>query len=384
MSVVKALAGHTLPAVVVDLDAFDRNVDRHVAALAGLPLRVATKSLRVAALIQRVVDRAGGAVRGLLAYSAREAVKLAERGFSDILVAYPTFDRAELAAVARTEGISLAVDCAAGIDRVAAAGVEAGVSVPVVIDVDMSLEVVGLHLGVRRSPVRTPEEAVALARHIAKTEGVRLDGVLAYEAQIAGLADRGPAVRVFKRASMKEVTSRRKAIAEALRADGHELRLVNGGGVGSLDVTTAETGVDEVAAGSGFYKPHLFDGYRSPFVRSLEPACFFALPVVRLSAPGFVTCLGGGYVASGSVGRDKQPQPFEPAGLRLLDAEMAGEVQTPLAVPGDVALQLGDAVLFRHAKAGEIMERFARVELFQGDRIVEHVATYRGESWSFF
>src|SRR6185503_1701213 len=182
---------------------------------------------------------------------------------------------------ARTEGISLAVDCAAGIDRVAAAGVEAGVSVPVVIDVDMSLEVVGLHLGVRRSPVRTPEEAVALARHIAKTEGVRLDGVLAYEAQIAGLADRGPAVRVFKRASMKEVTSRRKAIAD-------ELRLVNGGGVGSLDVTTAETGVDEVAAGSGFYKPHLFDGYRSPFVRSLEPACFFALPVVRLSAPGFV------------------------------------------------------------------------------------------------
>jgi D-serine deaminase-like pyridoxal phosphate-dependent protein len=236
---------------------------------------------------------------------------------------------------------------------------------------------------VRRSPVRTPEAALALARHAAGARGVKLDGILAYEAQIAGLADRGPMVRLFKRTSMKEVAARRLAIVEALRADGHELRVVNGGGVGSIEITTAATGVNEIAAGSGFYKPHLFDGYRSPFLRSLEPSCFFALPVVR-AQPGFVTCLGGGYVASGEVGRDKQPLPFAPAGLRMIDAEMAGEVQTPLAVPGDVALKLGDVVLFRAAKAGEIMERFAHVLLVQGGEVVGETPTYRGEGWSFF
>jgi D-serine deaminase-like pyridoxal phosphate-dependent protein len=383
MSVVKALAGRTLPAVVVDLDAFDRNVERHVAALGDLPLRVATKSLRVAALIQRVVDRAAGQVRGLLCYSAREAVKLAERGFRDLLVAYPTVDVGELAAVAGVPEVTLAVDCADGVDRVAAAGAQAGVEIRVVLDLDMSYEVAGLHLGVRRSPVRTPEAALALARHAAGARGVKLDGILAYEAQIAGLADRGPMVRLFKRTSMKEVAARRLAIVEALRADGHELRVVNGGGVGSIEITTAATGVNEIAAGSGFYKPHLFDGYRSPFLRSLEPSCFFALPVVR-AQPGFVTCLGGGYVASGEVGRDKQPLPFAPAGLRMIDAEMAGEVQTPLAVPGDVALKLGDVVLFRAAKAGEIMERFAHVLLVQGGEVVGETPTYRGEGWSFF
>jgi D-serine deaminase-like pyridoxal phosphate-dependent protein len=380
MSVVKALDGTALPAVVVDLDAFDRNVDRHLTALAGrgTPLRIATKSLRVPALIRRVLDRGGEIVRGLLCYSAREAVALHVRGFRDLLVAYPVVDPAELDAIAATGDITLAVDSVAGVGRVAAAGVRAGRPVPVVLDLDMSYEILHLHLGVRRSALRTPAQAVALARHIAASSGAVLVGLLAYEAQVAGLADRGLGIRWFKRASMNDVARRRRTIADALRQDGHTLSILNGGGVGSLDVTTAETGVNEIASGSGFYKPHLFDHYRSPFVRSLEPACFFALPVTRV-APGFVTCQGGGYVASGPIGDDRGPIPVAPEGLRLLRSEGVGEVQTPLAVPHDSPLGLGDPVLFRHAKAGEIMEHFSEVLLVSGGRIVDRVATYRGD-----
>jgi D-serine deaminase-like pyridoxal phosphate-dependent protein len=182
---------------------------------------------------------------------------------------------------------------------------------------------------------------------------------------------------------MRDVTERRSAIVRAIRARGVELAFVNGGGTGSIDVTGKESGVTEISAGSGFLKPLLFDGYESPFVRSLEPACFFALEITRRPAPGIVTCFGGGYVASGAAGPDKLPRPVLPAGLELLAAEGAGEVQTPVAGRAADALELGAPVLFRHAKAGELMERFDRMLIVEGERVVERVPTYRGEGWCF-
>jgi D-serine deaminase-like pyridoxal phosphate-dependent protein len=179
---------------------------------------------------------------------------------------------------------------------------------------------------------------------------------------------------------------RRVAIADALRKDGFELALVNGGGTGSLDSTTPESGVTEVAAGSGLFKPHLFDYYKSAYMRELEPAAFFALEIVRRPSATVVTCGGGGYIASGSAGPDKAPLPWLPRDLRLLPMEMAGEVQTPLESkvdPREDPLMLGAPVVFRHAKAGELMERFREVLLLHDGRIVDRVPTYRGLGWCF-
>ena len=156
---------------------------------------------------------------------------------------------------------------------------------------------------------------------------------------------------------------------------------MNGGGTGSLDTTTRATGVTESTAGSAFLKPHLFDYYSNAHVRALEPAAFFALEVTRRPAPDIVTCLGGGYVASGPPGIDKVPRPWLPRGLELLGAEMCGEVQTPLS--GGASLALGDPVIFRHAKAGELAERFDRYLLVQDGRVAREVATYRGEGRCF-
>jgi D-serine deaminase-like pyridoxal phosphate-dependent protein len=394
-----ALSGERLPAAFVDLDALDRNLDRHVAMVRprGTPLRIATKSIRVVAILRRLLERGGDALRGLMCFSVEEAEWLAEQGFDDLLVAYPPWQASDMERVARLAAagktVRIVLDAREAIDRADAFGRAAGVRVPIVLCLDMGLVALGgrVFLGVRRSPLRTPDEVLALARHALDRPGVRFDGLMGYEAQVAGLGDASPfeprtnaIKRAIRAVSAREVATRRRAIVERLRAAGVPLALVNGGGTGSLDTTTPESGVTEVTAGSGFFKSHLFDYYRAPHMRALEPACFFALEVTRAPAADVVTCLGGGYVASGAVGPDKAPLPWLPRGLSLLPMEMAGEVQTPVRVPADVRLSFGDPVIFRHAKAGELAERFREYLLVAGGRVVDRVPTYRGAGRCFF
>ncbi len=399
--VLRALAGEPLPALFVDLDAFDRNVGRVAAAARGhgLTARIASKSLRVPDLVARALERGGPHVRGVMAYSAGEAALLAERGVDDILLAYPVWQERDLdhvlGVVERGRSIAVAVDDPLAVSRWSEAARARGVTVRVVACVDMSLRALGdrVHVGVRRSPLATPADVVALARHARGCGGVELVGLLGYEAQVAGLPDAAPedghvvrlAKALLKRASMRELAARRGAIVRALADAGFALELVNGGGTGSLDVTSPATGVTETTAGSALFKPHLFDGYESPLVRSFEPSCFFALEVTRRASRNVVTCLGGGYVASGPPGHDKVPLPWLPSGLSLLPMEMAGEVQTPVRESASCSpLALGAPVAFRHAKAGEIAERFSEVLLVSGARVVGRARTYRGLGACFF
>jgi D-serine deaminase-like pyridoxal phosphate-dependent protein len=396
LDLTSAVARESLPAAVVDLDAFDRNLERHVALTAPrkTPIRVATKSVRVRALLRRLLDRGGGAVSGLMCFSAYEAAFLAAHDFDDLLVAYPTLQRAALDALAEQahagKTVSIVVDSRESVDALASAGSRAGVTMSAALCVDMSLLLFGRHVGVRRSPLFSAEDVLALARYAKEKDGVRITGVMAYEAIVAGVGDARPHDALkngvkswIKKKSVTDVKERRAAIVRALEDDGFELAFVNGGGTGSLESTTPDTGVTEVAAGSGFFKPHLFDCYESPFVRSLEPAAFFALEAARRPAPGFVTCSGGGYVASGEIGVDRAPLPFFPEGLSLLPMEGAGEVQTPLQGSAADTIALGSPVLFRHAKAGEVMERFSEALLVSNGEVVERVPTYRGDAQCF-
>jgi D-serine deaminase-like pyridoxal phosphate-dependent protein len=390
----RALEGERLPAAVVDLDAFDRNLARIVEGLAGrgTPLRVATKSVRVTALLKRLLARGGAALRGLMCFDPHEAAHLAAAGLDDLLVAYPVFRAADGLArlAARGTTVRAAVDSVEGVARLAAAAARAGTRIGAIVCVDMSWRLLGgrLHVGVRRSPLHGPDDVVALARRIADSPSLSFDGLLCYEAQVAGLGDDNPflgaaknlAFAAVKRASMRELAARRVAIVRALVEAGLPPAIVNGGGTGSLDATTAGTGVTEVTAGSGFYKPHLFDYYRAPHMRALEPSLYLAVEVTRRPADDLVTCAGGGVVASGAAGVDRLPRPWLPSGIELLEAEGAGEVQTPMRLgPTTPSLAIGDPVLLRPAKAGEPLERFAEVLLVSGGRIVERAPTYRGE-----
>ncbi|MEZ4335871.1 MAG: alanine racemase [Sandaracinaceae bacterium] len=389
----RLLADRSLPAALVDLDALDRNVERIRDHVRGTrkTLRVASKSVRHVGLLRRILEGGGEDFRGLMCFTPREAAFLADEGFDDLLVAYPsTRGLAEVAARVR-EGktIRLMADGVAQLRAYGAAARAAGVTLEVLLELDMAYQPLGgrLHLGVLRSPLRTPEAIEHLARQAVNVEGVRVVGLMGYEAHVAGLPDAtpfsrtlNPVRRALKRLSVPQIADVRGAAVEALRRAGVDPLVVNGGGTGSLETTTREAAVTEVTAGSGFLCPHLFDYYEG---NVLEPAAFFALEVSRIPEPGVVTCLGGGYVASGEPGWDRLPIPFAPPGLEYVSMEGAGEVQTPLRVPAGVVLAVGDPVIFRHAKAGELAERFEAYLLVRGGELVGREPTYRGQGQCF-
>jgi D-serine deaminase-like pyridoxal phosphate-dependent protein len=387
------------PLALVDLQAFDHNAGDMARRAAGLPIRIATKSVRCRFLIERVLKHPG--YRGLMAYSLPEALWLHaalhgaphaaphEQGLAtDILVAYPTTDRQALARLATDdaarEHITIMIDEPAHLDLIDQT--RHGQTIRVALDLDVSWRPArNVHIGTRRSPLHTPEQACDFATLIAKRDGVTLTGVMGYEGQIAGLGDappgkplKGRAIKFIQARSAPELNERRAQAVERIRTVA-DLEFVNGGGTGSLETTAAGQGVTELAAGSGLTGPTLFDAYTR--FRPV-PALVFALPVTRKPQADIATLFGGGYVASGTGTKDRLPSPYLPRGLRLTGTEGAGEVQTPVRGPAARKLRPGDRVWLRHAKAGELAERFSTYYALDGTTVTP-VPTYRGEGQCF-
>ncbi|NBM17531.1 amino acid deaminase/aldolase [Streptomyces sp. GC420] len=387
----RATAHLDAPLAVVDLEAFDANADDLVRRAGGKPVRVASKSVRCRALLERVLARDGFA--GIMSFTLAESLWLARSGFDDVLLAYPSADRAGFAELTAdpklAAAVTVVVDDPAQLDLVDAARDGGTEEVRVCLELDTALRLFGgrIRIGARRSPLREPAGLAELARSIVRRPGFRLVGIMAYEGHVAGVGDslagrplRSGAIRMMQAAARRELAARRAEAVRAVRAVAPDLEFVNGGGTGSVQHTAAEDAVTEIAAGSGLYVPRLFDNYTSFTGR---PAALFAQPVVRRPGVGVVTVLGGGYPASGAAGRDRLPVPYLPEGLRYDPQEGAGEVQTPLlGAPADDLL-IGDKVWFRHAKAGELCERFDALHLIEGERITATVPTYRGEGQTF-
>ena len=380
------------PFALVDLDAFWANAADLARRAHGKPLRLASKSVRCRPLQERILSSDG--FSGTLSFTLPEALWLASHGFDDLVVAYPTADKGALRELAETIGarpdlrLAVMVDSIDHLDYIDAATGPRDAEIQVCLDVDAGLWLLKgrLKIGAKRSPVHTPEQAAGLARTVADRKGFRLVGLMSYESQIAGVGDDPPgqrakalAIRSMQSRSVRELAQRRAEVVRAVRAIA-DLAFVNGGGTGSVESTAAESGVTEVAAGSGLFAPGLFSTYRAFQPR---PAALFALPVVRRPDDGTATVLGGGYPASGPAENSRLPQPYLPPGLRLDPQEGAGEVQTPVLGRAASRLGIGDRIYFRHAKAGELCERFDRLYLIEGDEIVDEVPTYRGEGQTF-
>lgn len=379
------------PIAALHLGALRHNARDLVRRAGGTPIRVASKSLRVRGVVE-ALQRVPG-YRGVLAYTLAEALWLVGAGsVDDAVVGYPTADRSGIrrlgADADAAAKVTLMIDSADQLDLVDAVvppGRREVVRVCLELDASWRVPVLG-HVGVRRSPVHAPAAAGDLAAMIAARPGFRLVGVMSYEAQVAGIADRpagrpltGARNRWMKARSMPELLERRARAVAAVREHA-DLEFVNGGGTGSLEATAADPSVTEVAAGSGLFAGHLFDAYAG---FAPAPAAAFALDVVRSPGPDHATLLGGGWVASGPPGDDRLPRIAWPEGVRMLRHEGAGEVQTPLTGPGAGRLRAGDRVWLRHAKSGELAEHVAAFALVDGDRVVGELPTYRGEGRAF-
>lgn len=407
-TVSSACAELAAPLAALDVQALSFNAGSLVRRAAGKPIRVASKSIRCKAVLQAVLAQPG--FSGVLGFTLPEAVWLARDpsdAFTDIVLAYPTADASALRSLANdplaSARITLMVDSTEQLDWMTAVLKDQPpvASLRLCLDLDASWRpsirgrVLG-HIGVYRSPVRTGADAIAVALAIGRYQHAhqplfRLVGMMAYEAQVAGVQDtphtankvanlaKSAIVRQIQRASMAEINERRAHVVSAVR-NLTELEFVNGGGTGSLELTTTDRSVTELAAGSGLFGPTLFDGY-SRFTP--VPAVGFAVPVVRRPAPDVVTVLGGGWIASGPPGADRSPAPVHPAGLTLIGTEGAGEVQTPLRGSTAARLHIGDKVWFRHAKSGEVCEHVDTLEMFDGGRHLGSAPTYRGEGKAF-
>ncbi|MEV7620165.1 alanine racemase [Microbacterium sp. NPDC089321] len=382
----EATAHLPAPVAVIEREALRHNAMDLLVRAGGIPIRVATKSVRVRAVLDAVLEIPG--YRGILAFTLAEALWLAEQ-HDDIVLGYPTADRAALRALVADERaasrITLMIDDLAQldlIDSVAAPGSRP--EVRVAIDVDASLRSPSLgHIGVRRSPLHSAADVAAFARRIVRRPGFRLVGLQMYEAQIAGQGDAAgadaPVIRMVQARSRDELRHRRAEIADAMTQVA-PLEFLNGGGTGSLEFTGSDESLTEATAGSGLLAGHLFDGYRS---FQPAPAAAFAFDVVRRPAPDIATVLGGGWIASGPAAASRQPLPVWPAGLHALPREAAGEVQTPLRGSAARKVKIGDRVWFRHAKSGEPAERIDRYHLVSDGVVVAELPTYRGEGKAF-
>jgi D-serine deaminase-like pyridoxal phosphate-dependent protein len=381
------------PFAFVDLDAMAANMAEMRGRSGEKPIRVASKSIRARAVLERILRSENG-FQGVMTFTLPETLWLAEQGLEDLLLAYPTVDEGALRELALRSASSperspiVLVDSPEHLDLIESILGPTAPSIRVCMELDASWWAFGgrLKVGAKRSPVHTAEQAGELAREIDRRDKIDLVAIMAYEGQISGVGDmppgqraRGAAIKWMQRRSAAELAERRAAVVAAVR-EVTEIEIVNGGGTGSLELTSTEDAVTEVTAGSGFYAPGQFDHY-SRF--TLTPAAGFALPVVRRPGPGVATALGGGYLASGAGNPGRLPVPWLPEGLKFDAEEGAGEVQTPLLGKAADALRIGDRAYLRHAKAGELCERFDALHLVEGGEIVDVVPTYRGEGQTF-
>jgi D-serine deaminase-like pyridoxal phosphate-dependent protein len=378
------------PFAWVEMDALDENILSIAERAKGKNIRLATKSIRCRFILSYILDKLPYSF-GLMSFTVEESIWLAEKGFTNILLGYPTLEVDLVEKVVSNPQLNAAicfmVDSLVHVEILNQTASKYQTKANICVDVDMSTHFPGIYFGVFRSSIQTKRDLENLLEKTKDFANITWKGMMGYEAQIAGVGDNFPKntlmngiIRFLKRKSLPKIAQRRAKCLAVFKNKGIELQFVNGGGTGSIESTLKEKEITEITVGSGFFQSHLFDNYANFTHR---PAVFYALRIVRNPKANIFTALGGGYIASVATDSNKQPQPFWPEGMKLIKNEGAGEVQTPFEYRGKIPLKVGDLVFFRHAKAGELCERFNELILVRKGKIEQIVPTYRGEQKSF-
>ena len=369
------------PGLFLDQEAIDKNIKWVIQNAGNKSIRLASKSIRSRAILEYLLERSD-VFQGIMTYNLKEALWLKSLGFKNLLMGYPSIDESSILELAKEPSeIILMMDRPEHLELAEKCAKLTGKKIKICVDIDLSMDLPKIRFGVYRSAIQSQDDLEIFLNSLGACSHLELVGLMGYEAQVAGVMDKNSTLmRGLKKISIPLLRNRRKKMLEMINARGYKLEIINGGGTGSLLNTKKEEIVTEVTVGSAFFAPVLFDHYHD---FSLDPALFFTQPIVRNPAPGIYTLHGGGYIASGEVTTLKQPQIWKPEGLVPLKHEGFGEVQTPLLANPELNLKIGDPVYLRHAKAGEICERFEDIHILKDGKITKSVKTYRGEHQCF-
>lgn len=387
-SFIKAYDSVQRPFAWIDLDALDHNIQFINHHTNNKNIRIATKSLRSLEMLKYIESKLDN-FNGWMTYTAEETLYLLEQGFDNILIGYPQLDKRLIEQMIphllQGKTVVFMVDHLEQWQFLEEIGVEHNILFSLCIDINLSKDFRFIYFGTKRSSLHNIQALKHLLEDAKQFKHTTVTGLMGYEAQIAGVADhpveayKKVAIQFLKNRSLRFISNFRDEAVRLVKRYYPTVEFVNGGGSGSITYTCGEKEVTEITIGSAFYAPTLFSRYDT---LELQPAAGFALQVTRKPEENIIVCHGGGYIASGAISLDKQPSPYYPTGLKLLSLEGAGEVQTPLYDPKQKCA-IGDTVYFRHAKAGELCERFNHLYLSRNGQFAGDYQTYRGAGKCF-
>lgn len=377
------------PFAWIDLNALQHNIDFVNQSCGTKKIRIATKSIRSVPMLQYIAKRLAH-FAGYMTFTASESNYLLEQGLDELLIGYPVYEKHAITKlvdwVKKGKSVTFMVDHFEQASLLNEIAQHEQITIQVCIDLNVSTDFRVIYFGTKRSPISNFQQLDTLLKELKSLKYLKVHGVMGYDAQIAGVADqttpffgaKGALIRTLKKQSVKKITSFRQFAVAHVKSL-FEVDFVNAGGSGSMELTSRQQDVTEVTVGSAFFAPALFDHYES---LSLQPAAGFALRVTRKFSEDVIVCHGGGYIASGAIGADRLPVFLEKNRFSYVALEGAGEVQTPIVVKeGEV--QIGDSIYFRHAKAGELCERFQVLHAIEAGSYKGPIQTYRGDGQCF-
>ena len=315
------------PALIVDLDPFERNLDAMAgfAAQAGLSLRPHAKAHKSPPVALAQLKR--GAV-GVCCQKVSEAEAMVVGGIGDVLITNEIVSREKLlrvAALACQADIGLCVDSALGIVRASEAAGAVGGTLRVLVEIDA---------GQHRCGVRPGEEAARLAKQVDAAPGLVFGGLQAYHGsaqQIRGAAERQAAIE----GTIAAVAETREALAAA----GLDCPTVTGAGSGSFPIEATSGAFTELQPGSYLFMDHSYvrnepsDGAAPQF----SPALFVLSAVMSAAVPGQVVLDAGSKSVSSDGGLPQLPGRPGLEVTRLADEHVSVRVE-----PGTEPPSLGD------------------------------------------
>lgn len=226
------------PSLVIDLDALDRNIKRMADFFATVPanLRPHSKTHKTPIISRKQIE---AGAKGITCAKVGEAEVMVQGGIDDILIANEVVGPtkiARLVGLARHAKLTVAVDDPRNVADLSEAAQAAGATLGILVEVNVGLDRCGVEPG---------EPALALARRVLESRGLRLRGLMGYEGHTVSIPDRAQREEAARKAMSLLVGTRDLLVSRDVPVE-----VVSAGGTGTYDITGRYPGVTEVEAGS--------------------------------------------------------------------------------------------------------------------------------------